>query len=191
MAYVPYASLSHVGILVWDLDRMVDFYTRVLGFSVSDRGRSRATGADMAFLSRDPQEHHQVVFAEGRPKDHESQIIQISLKMGSLADLRAMHGIVRAENEVTDITTRAHGIAWSLYFKDPEGNVLEAFVPSPWYVHAPSAVPFSFDDQTDEEIFETVKSAVRTLPGFKTYAEWRAEAAVRMAESGSWPGPRG
>lgn len=190
MPYVPHAQLSHVGIQVWDLDKMVDFYTRVLGFSISDRGFSAATGVEMAFLSRDPTEHHQLVFAEGRPAGQPSQIVQLSLKMGSLSDLRAMYGIVRGENEVSDITTRAHGIAWSLYFKDPEQNIVETFTPSPWYVHAPSAVPFSFDDQTDEEIFETVKKAVRDLPGFSTYAEWRDNAAKRMLEGGNWPGPR-
>jgi len=31
-------SFSHVGIFVTDLARMMDFYTRFLGFVVSDRG---------------------------------------------------------------------------------------------------------------------------------------------------------
>jgi catechol 2,3-dioxygenase-like lactoylglutathione lyase family enzyme len=33
----PVAAFSHVGIFVRDLDRMVDFYTRVLGLLVNDR----------------------------------------------------------------------------------------------------------------------------------------------------------
>jgi len=189
MPYVPYAALSHVGILVWDLDRMVDFYCRVLGFSVSDRGRPPAGGPEIAFLSRDPTEHHQIVFQEGREAGTKSQIAQLSLKMGSLSEMRTMHAILRAENEVTGISTRAHGIAWSLYFKDPELNVVETFVPTPWYAHAPTAVAFDFETQSDEEIFASIREAVRTLPGFRSYAEWRAEAAARMLESGTWPGP--
>lgn len=190
MPYVPYAMLSHVGILVWDLDTMVDFYCRVLGFSVSDRGRVRPDAPELAFLSRNPEEHHQVVFQEGRAAGAPSQIAQLSLKMGSLAEMRAMHAILRGENEVSDIQTRAHGVAWSLYFKDPEFNVVETFVPTPWYAHAPSAVPFDFDTESDEEIFERTREQVRTLPGFKTYAEWRAQAAARMIDDGIWPGPR-
>jgi len=31
-------TLSHVGIYVSDMARMVEFYTRFLGFAVSDRG---------------------------------------------------------------------------------------------------------------------------------------------------------
>ena len=30
--------LSHVGFYVTDINKMVDFYTRFLGFTVSDRG---------------------------------------------------------------------------------------------------------------------------------------------------------
>lgn len=172
---------------MFDLDAMVDFYTGVLGFMVSDRGPHPSGSPEFAFLSRDPDEHHQVVFVTGREPGTPSQIVQISLKVDSLAELRAMHGIVRADNRATDIRTRAHGISWSMYFKDPEGNTVEIFTPTPWYVHAPSAVPFDFDTMSDTEIFESVKEQVRAKPGFKPYAEWRDDAARRMLEGGHWP----
>jgi catechol 2,3-dioxygenase len=31
-------SMSHIGLYVYDLPKMEDFYTRVLGFTVTDRG---------------------------------------------------------------------------------------------------------------------------------------------------------
>ena len=34
----PALSFSHVGLFVHDIERMADFYTRLLGFAVSDRG---------------------------------------------------------------------------------------------------------------------------------------------------------
>jgi catechol 2,3-dioxygenase-like lactoylglutathione lyase family enzyme len=34
----PNLMFSHMGISVIDLDRMTDFYTRVLGFTITDRG---------------------------------------------------------------------------------------------------------------------------------------------------------
>ena len=34
----PSIAFSHVGIHVTDLRRMVEFYTRFLGFTVTDRG---------------------------------------------------------------------------------------------------------------------------------------------------------
>lgn len=188
MTGIPYASLSHVGITVRDLDRMVGFYGRVLGFMLTDRGPLPSGAAEYAFMSRDPDEHHQLVFATGRPADAPSQIVQLSLKMGSLADLRRMYGIVRDDAEAADPQTRAHGIAWSLYFRDPEDNTVECFTPSPWYVHAPSAVPFDFETMTDEEIFDRVAAAVKQKPGYTSYAQWKASAAERMRAGGNWPG---
>ncbi len=60
-------SMSHIGLYVHDLPRMEDFYTRVLGFTVTDRGKVR--GADIVFTSWDPKDHHQVALVSGRPKD--------------------------------------------------------------------------------------------------------------------------
>lgn len=59
-------SFSHLGIHVTNLDKMVNFYTRVLGLVLSDRGTLPA-GPELAFLSRSPDDHHQVVLATGRP----------------------------------------------------------------------------------------------------------------------------
>ena len=36
------AQLTHFGVHATDLDRMVDFYTRVMGFIVSDSGTGRS-----------------------------------------------------------------------------------------------------------------------------------------------------
>ena len=71
MTSVPRLSFSHVGIFVTDIARMEDFYTRVLGFTVTDRGDLETPRGRLqfVFLSRDPREHHQVVMASGRPAD--------------------------------------------------------------------------------------------------------------------------
>ena len=60
------AALSHFGIHVTDMTRMEDFYTRALGLLVSDRG-ALPNGPTLVFLSRDPDEHHQLVLVTGRP----------------------------------------------------------------------------------------------------------------------------
>ena len=60
-------AFTHVGIHVTDMDRMVDFYSRVVGFAVSDRGPRLTGGGEIAFMTRDPREHHQLVLATGRP----------------------------------------------------------------------------------------------------------------------------
>ncbi len=54
--------LSHVGLYVHDVPKMLDFYTKVLGFVVSDG----APDGRITFLSRNPSDHHQVVLVRGR-----------------------------------------------------------------------------------------------------------------------------
>ena len=59
--------LSHVGLYVHDVPKMIDFYTSVLGFVVSDG----AEDGRITFLSRNPSDHHQVVLVRGRATDRD------------------------------------------------------------------------------------------------------------------------
>src|SRR5215470_6649869 len=90
----PRMAFSHFGINVVDIKRMEEFYTRVMGFTVTDRGTT--LGLDLVFLSRDPAEHHQIVLATGRPRELPPNTVntmfgpvvnQISFRMGTLGDL--------------------------------------------------------------------------------------------------------
>ena len=62
------AQLTHFGVHTTDLDRMVDFYTRVMGFVISDQGASRS-GARVVFMTQNPECHHQFVLFDGKPAD--------------------------------------------------------------------------------------------------------------------------
>src|SRR5215831_5286542 len=76
--------LSHVGIYVTDLPKMIDFYTNVLGFVVSDA----ALDGRITFLSRNPSDHHQVVLVPGRKTDPQTPMVQqISFNVGTLANV--------------------------------------------------------------------------------------------------------
>src|SRR5688500_8046868 len=84
-------TLSHVGIYVTDMARMLDFYTGFLGFAVSDRGEA-SSGHELVFLTRDPREHHQFVLASGRPADVQFNMVnQLSFRVDSLDTLRELH----------------------------------------------------------------------------------------------------
>ncbi|WP_457824679.1 VOC family protein, partial [Staphylococcus aureus] len=50
-----------------------------------------------------------------------------------------------------DMEGRNHGNSWSIYFKDPEGNILELYTATPWYVSQPWRVALDLS-QTDEQI---------------------------------------
>src|SRR5271170_5745460 len=95
-------SMSHIGLYVHDLPRMEDFYTRVLGFTVTDRGKVR--GAEIVFTSWDPKDHHQVALVSGRPKDLAyNHINQISFRVESVEDLQAVWKRVKSEAAATDM----------------------------------------------------------------------------------------
>src|SRR5262245_61436613 len=90
MSSVPRFSFSHMGMFVADAGRMEDFYTRVLGFTATDRGDLGST--KLVFLSREPREHHQVVLVSGRPEGLQfTTINQISFRMAEFSGLREMH----------------------------------------------------------------------------------------------------
>src|SRR5258705_6761271 len=125
--------LSHVGLYVHDVRKMIDFYTKVLGFVVSDG----AEDGRITFLSRNPSDHHQVVLVRGRTTDTEVPMVQqVSFNVGNLANVqRAFRKIRDAGCE--GISPICHGNAWSVYFQDPEGNRIEMFCDTPWYVPQP------------------------------------------------------
>jgi len=172
------AALSHFGIHVTDIARMEEFYTRALGLLVSDRG-TLAHGPTLVFLSRDPDEHHQLVLVTGRPPGPGYNVVnQISFKLPSLPDLKAAHARMREEG-VKEFRIVTHGNAWSVYFADPEGNRVELFVDTPWHTPQPFAEPFDIEAPAEAIMAETERIC-RSRPGFASRAAWRSEQVARM-----------
>jgi catechol-2,3-dioxygenase len=173
------AALSHFGIHVTDIARMEDFYTRVLGLLVSDRGALANGGPTLVFLSRDPDEHHQLVLVTGRPPGPGYNVVnQISFKLPTLGDLQAMHARLR-EQGIKEFRIVTHGNAWSVYFADPEGNRVELFVDTPWHTPQPFAEPFDLEAPA-ETIMAQTEAICRSRPGFSSRADWRRRQAARM-----------
>ena len=176
---VPPLSFSHVGIYVIDPVRMEQFYTRVLGFVVSDRGPLGPV--QLTFLTRDPAEHHQLVLASGRPPGGFNPINQISFRMADLSGLREMYQRLEREG-ATELAPVSHGNALSVYFKDPEGNRIELFIDTPWYVEQPLRVSMDMR-MSDEELWRWAEAEARKQPGFRPVEQWRAELSRKLRRS--------
>lgn len=178
----PGLRFSHVGLSVHDLAAMEDFYTRVLGFYVTDRGQLPGPDGqpmDLVFTSRDPDEHHQIVLIKGRPAQVDFNIVnQLSLKADSLATLRDMHRRLVTEG-ARAIAPVTHGNALSVYALDPEGTRIELYIDLPWYVTQPLRVPVDFN-LDDPALLAYVEAHARSLPGFQPRAQWRKAMAQRM-----------
>jgi catechol 2,3-dioxygenase len=171
-------QFSHMGLFVIDIDRMADFYSRVLGFAITDRGGLGET--ELVFLSRDPRDHHQIVLVAGRPAGLPDKIVnQISFRVGSLAELQRFYRRIRAE-KVAELIPICHGNAWSVYFRDPEGNRLEVFVDTDWYITQPIREVIDLD-LPEDELRRRTEAFCRTRPGFKPIREWQEDIARRIA----------
>jgi catechol 2,3-dioxygenase len=182
----PNLKFAHMGLVVSDIEVMTRFYVDVLGFTVTDRGVFGAM--DVVFMSRDPEEHHQIVLTTGRPRNLPANTInpefgpsiqQISFKMGSLADLRDMKSRLEG-SDATGITAASHGNAWSIYAHDPDGNYIEFYVDTDWYAEQPFYVALDLN-KSDEEIARETQALCEVSPGFKPIAQWRSDMSKVMA----------
>jgi catechol 2,3-dioxygenase len=168
--------LSHVGIYVHDVPRMIEFYTKVLGFVVSDG----AEDGRITFLSRNPSDHHQLVLVRGRTTEAEVPMVQqVSFNVGTLPQVQKAFRKVR-DAGCEGISPICHGNAWSVYFQDPEGNRIEMFCDTPWYV--PQPLDFEIDlDKSEDELYRETEAICRAKPGFKPIEEWRADITAKIA----------
>lgn len=169
---------THVGLFVQSVDVMAKFYRDVMLFTQTDRGV--LGDSEIVFLSREPREHHQLVFVAGLPGPPAHEVInQLSFRVADLEGLLDFHRWVKRWN-VEDLQPINHGNAWSIYFRDPENNRIEVYTPSPWYISQPCRVPLSIDQSADE-IRRQTKDWCARQPGFAPASEFSAKVAQMIA----------
>ena len=170
-------ALSHFELRTQDVGRMADFYTRVLGFVVTDRGG--IPDAEMVFLSRHPDEHHQIVLSATAERDlGRATVDHLAFRVAVLADVRAVHAALACEPGA-EVEAVSHGTTWSVYFRDPDGNRLEVFADTPWHVDQPLRFPIDLS-LSDEQLIRFTADRVRVAPGFTEVGAWRSGLADRL-----------
>ncbi len=90
-------------------------------------------------------------------------IQQMSFMVDLLADLREVHKRSLALG-ATDMRPVSHGNAWSIYFKDPEGNTVEAYLDTPFHVPQPHG-EFLDLTKSDAEILRETEASCRKDAG--------------------------
>jgi catechol 2,3-dioxygenase len=176
---VIHARLAHVGVYAHDKPKLEQFYTTVLGLVITDSGQGR-NGIELTFMSSSPENHHQFVLVSGRPDTSGfNPINQISFMVDSLAQLREVHGLALAHG-ATDMRVVSHGNAWSCYFKDPEGNTVEAYLDTPFHVPQPHGTPLDLS-KSDAEIMRETEDHCRKDPGFMPIEDYKKSLAQRLA----------
>jgi len=178
----PRLTLGHTTLAARDLDRLSAFYRDVLGFHLTNRGPVPG-GSEIAFLSQDPTEHHQIAMVGGLDAPDSAFVLvdHLAFRTGTLDDLRAIHAKL-VEADVEGIIPICHGNAWSLYFNDCEGNGVECFVDTPFHVAQPFAQGFDLS-KSDAEILKDTRAMIESEPEFQPMATWRKAFKERLEEA--------
>lgn len=130
-------SWSHVVMYVRDKDKMVDFYTEVLGFQVTDRDKLAKDGPEIIFMSQDPEEHHQLGMVDSKQNDDAPNTVShFAFRVENFEDVQQLNRRLEPLDGIK-MTPLSHGNTLSIYFNDPEGNGIEVFWDTPWHVGQP------------------------------------------------------
>jgi catechol 2,3-dioxygenase len=118
---------GHLVLRVKDLERSRRFFTDVLGLpQVGDNGKG------MLFFSTDVNDnHHMLAIRQAEagaplPTDDHVGMEHVAYELGSFADLQEAYRIFQ-ETGVRIRQCVFHGITKSIYFYDPDGNLLEVY----------------------------------------------------------------
>jgi catechol 2,3-dioxygenase len=159
---------------------MVNFYTQVLKLTITDEVLGKNFGNRLVFMSASEDQHHQIVLSEGRSPDSKVRpIIQVSFLVPDLAELRWNRDKAEALGAY-EMRPMNHGNAWSLYYFDPEGNRVEVYLDTPYYVNQPYGTPLDLSKSEDQLLAETF-AMVRDDPSYMPLAEWQARFRQRGA----------
>ena len=163
-------NLGHVGIVCDDFLKMRDFYTRVLGLTITDEDPERGS----CFLSADPEnEHHELALGKSRgagepggPRPKTQGVGQISFIVESMDALKTLHQrLLKEKVRIDNVVT--HGISCSVYFFDPEDNRIELYYKTGYKVKQGFSRPIDLQNQSSEEILAFSQSFESVMGPFQ------------------------
>ena len=129
MSYTP-KRLGHLVMRVRDMDRSLDFYTRVLGLTIMERSPSGTV-----FMSADTEKSHELAIraigmdASGPDSSLVGQA-HMAWQMESFEDLQELYVRLK-ENDARILRIGNHGISLGVYLLDPDGNEIEVYYELP------------------------------------------------------------
>ena len=129
-AALPFAvrKIGHVVLHVSDMERSIDFYTRVLGFAVSDRYPPEMMPGGMVFMRCNP-DHHGVALIGGLPGASTNvELNHVAFELATLDEvIRARDHLKQAGIAIDFEGRRRAGCQIAVEFRDPDGHRLELY----------------------------------------------------------------
>ena len=144
-------SLGHVSFPAADPRELAAFYGDLLELEVSMVGSIPELG-DFVFLSRQAEDELPLIALCTEPNSRHTAI-----EVESLAALRQVY--TRSKTQGTRVSFALnHGCSLSLYFHDPEGNLLEIFWATGIKTHEPVAAQVQPDDleRPEQELLDLI-----------------------------------
>ena len=141
-------KLAHYGLVTANLDAMTEWYGKVLGMTTNHRSKIPAIArlthqgppfSGFAFVSNDEMDHRIVFFEIPKAvvdpdKPRHTGLQHIAFECDTLDDLLGTY--LRLKNlGITPLWAADHGVGTSVYWEDPDRNVVEIYVNnygSPW-----------------------------------------------------------
>lgn len=122
------AKIGHVVLMVQDLEKSVDFYTRVLGFRVSDAYPATMVPGRMVFM-RCANDHHGVALVGGAAAPGNSnELNHMAFEVATLDEVFRARVHLEAEGvKITYAGRRRAGCQVAVEFLDPDNHVLEIY----------------------------------------------------------------
>ena len=129
MSYTP-KHLGHVVMRVRDMDRSLDFYTRVMGLTIMERSPSGTV-----FMSANTEKSHELAIRAigmdaGSPDSSLVGQAHMAWQMESFEDLQELYSRLK-ENDVRILRIGDHGISMGVYLLDPDDNEIEVYYELP------------------------------------------------------------
>ena len=122
------ARIGHVVLYVADLERSVDFYTRVLGFRVSDVYPETMMDGGMVFMRCNADHHGVALVGGGAAPGERAGMHHMAFEVATIDEVLKARAWLEANGvEILFEGRRRAGVQVAVEFRDPDGHWLEIY----------------------------------------------------------------
>ena len=119
--------IAHVVLKVRDVERSKKFYSEVMGLQIMQF----EPAIKMAFFASNGRDHHEIAAIEVEPTAPDSAagavgLSHVAFRLRDQAHLQAAYADLK-KHGVKIVSAVDHGVTKSIYFRDPDGHLLEVY----------------------------------------------------------------
>ena len=126
----PFAlrKIGHVVLMVSDLERSAEFYTKVLGMQISDIYGEDMMPGGMVFLRLNTDHHGIALIGGARDRSAQRELHHLAFEVGTLDEVfRARRRLRESGATIVFEGRRRAGVQIAIEFQDPDGHNLEIY----------------------------------------------------------------